>query len=348
MKNKRHSIKDIAAALNVSITTVSFVLNGKAQEKRISEPVTQKILDYAKKINFTPNQLARGLRTGKSKSIVFMVEDISNNYFFSRVARIIEDQANEEGYKVIFCSNDNDDKKSIEAIDLFTHGQIDGYIIIPSAGIKDKLATLIAQNIPLVLFDRYFPDLDSNYVIIDNEDAVYNGVSHLVENKFRNIAFITVDLQQSQMIDRLNGYKKAVAHYGLRSHILEIPYTEKQSAKGNAILIEFITQNPEIDAVFFSTNYLTINGLTVFKEHFPTLISKLGLLSFDDIDFFKIYTPSISAIAQPLDQLAHALMKILLDQLKRKVKNTETKRVVLKTVIQKRESTLPKSKKLAK
>ncbi|MEH6678905.1 MAG: LacI family DNA-binding transcriptional regulator [Sediminicola sp.] len=343
MKNKRYSIKDIASALNVSITTVSFVLNGKAQEKRISEPVTQKILEYAKKINFTPNQLARGLRTGKSKIIVFMVEDISNNYFFSRIARIIEDLANEEGYKVIFCSNDNDDQKSIEAINLFTNGQIDGYIIIPSAGIKETLEGMIAQNTPLVLFDRYFKDLNSNYVIIDNEEAVYKGVSHLVENRYRDIGFVTVDLKQSQMKDRLRGYEKAVSDYGLKPYILQLPYTERFSEKGNKILIDFIEENQGMDAMFFSTNYLTIKGLGIFKENYPSLIKKMGLVSFDDTELFKIYSPSITAIAQPLEEIAYALMEIIMDQLKKTKKNTTTQKVILKTKIHKRESTMPKS-----
>lgn len=162
MKNKRHSIKDIAAAIGVSVTTVSFVLNGKAQEKKISKAVTEKILKYVEKIKYKPNQIAQSLRTGKSKIIVFMVEDISN-YFFAKLARIIEDIAYEKGYKVLFCSNENNDDRSIDLIDLFKDRQIDGYIIIPSAGILPKIKELIDDGIPVILFDRYFPDLDSIY-----------------------------------------------------------------------------------------------------------------------------------------------------------------------------------------
>ena len=157
MKKQRHSIKDIASALNVSVTTVSFIINGKAKEKRISEKVTKKVLAYIDEINYKPNQLAQSLRTGQSKIIVFMVEDISN-YFFARLARIIEDIAYEKGYKVLFCSNDNEDKKSEELIALFKDRQVDGYIIIPSSGIKGTIKNLLDENIPLILFDRYFED----------------------------------------------------------------------------------------------------------------------------------------------------------------------------------------------
>ena len=110
MKPKRPSIKDIASKLNVSVTTVSFVLNGKAKEMRISDEVTQKILDYIEEVKYTPNSLAQSLRTGKSNIIVFMVEDISNP-FFARLARIIEVIADQKGYKVIFCSNENNLKQ---------------------------------------------------------------------------------------------------------------------------------------------------------------------------------------------------------------------------------------------
>ncbi len=82
MKKKSYSIKDIAKEIGVSITTVSFVLNGKAEEKKISKIVTEKILNYAESINYRPSQLAQSLRTGKTKIIVFMVEDFY--YFFAK------------------------------------------------------------------------------------------------------------------------------------------------------------------------------------------------------------------------------------------------------------------------
>ena len=103
MKNKKISIKDIASELGVSVTTVSFVLNNKAEEKRISKEVTKKVLAYVEKVNYKPNSLAQSLRTGQSKILVFMVEDISN-LFFAQLARLIEDLAYKKGYKVLFCS----------------------------------------------------------------------------------------------------------------------------------------------------------------------------------------------------------------------------------------------------
>src|SRR5690606_8809136 len=225
------SLKDIAASLKVSVTTVSFVLNGKAREMGISEEVTRKILDHAAKINYTPNQLAQSLRTGKTNIIVFMVEDISN-HFFAKLARIIEVIAYEKGYKVIFCSNENDDKKTVELIHLFRDRKVDGYIIIPSAGVKEETRLLRDSKIALVLFDRYFPDLDTNYVIIDNRNAAYKATRHVTENGFRNIGFVTIDVQQTQMQDRMKGYLEAMEEKGLEPHMLLLPYRSYKTPEG--------------------------------------------------------------------------------------------------------------------
>lgn len=196
MKKKSVSIKTIAANLNISVTTVSFVLNGKAKEKHISKILTQKVLDYAKEVNYKPNQIAQSLRTGKSKILVFMVEDISN-YFFAKLARIIEDIAYDKGYKVIFCSNENQDTRALELIDLFKNRQVDGFIIVPSPGIRSVIAELIEENLPVILLDRYFSDLECNSIVIDNQEATFEATQHLIANNFKNIAFITTDSDRS-------------------------------------------------------------------------------------------------------------------------------------------------------
>jgi len=341
MKKKAVSIKNIAEYLNISVTTVSFVLNGKAKEKHISKELTQKVLDYAKLINYRPNLIAQSLRTGKSKILVFMVEDISNS-FFSKLARIFEDIAYENGYKVIFCSNENNDEKSIELINLFNFRQVDGFIIVPSPGIKGTIEDLIKDNIPVVLLDRYFIGLESNNVIIDNEEASFSGTMHLIENNFKNIGFITTDSSQTQMSDRLLGYEKAILNSGLAPAILQIPYNDTYIEKGKASIKQFIANNPNLDAVFFSTNYLTQSGLEVFKENSPNLINKFGIITFDDNDLFKIYDPSITAVSQPLSEISAELMKVMLPLLKKKDVTESPQNVILKAKLIVRQSSIAK------
>tara|TARA_R110002020_G_scaffold108281_2_gene251102 strand:+ start:93104 stop:94129 length:1026 start_codon:yes stop_codon:yes gene_type:complete len=337
MKQKRPALKDIASKLNVSITTVSFVLNGKGKEKKISDEVIKKIQDYTESINFKPNLVAQSLRTGKTKIIVFMVEDISN-YFFAKLARIIEDIAYNKDYKVLFCSNENDDKRSRELINLFYERQVDGFIIIPSAGIRNDIDDLIKKNVPVVLFDRYFPDLKTNYVVINNKDAANKATRHLIDNGFKKIAFITTDVKQTQMLDRLKGYEECVSQAQLSSNVLEIPFKDVNSDKGKGLIHSFITDHAEYDSVFFSTNYLTQSGLEVIKDYNPNLLNELGIITFDDNDLFRIYTPTISAVSQPLQEIGEKLMKIMLNMLKEKDGSDSPQEVVLNAELIQRDS----------
>lgn len=99
---KKTSLTDIADKLGVSITLVSMALNGKGKENRISDEMVEKVVKTAEELNYRPNQLARGLRTGNSKTIGLIVADISNP-FFARIGRKIEDEAGKYGYNVIFA-----------------------------------------------------------------------------------------------------------------------------------------------------------------------------------------------------------------------------------------------------
>ncbi|ALM50086.1 LacI family transcriptional regulator [Flavobacterium psychrophilum] len=337
MKKKQVSIKNIASALNISVTTVSFVLNGKAKEKHISKELTKKILDYVKEINYRPNQIAQSLRTGKSKILVFMVEDISNS-FFAKLARIIEDIAYEKGYKVIFCSNENDDEKSEELIELFNFRQVDGFIIVPSPGIKNTVESLIEENIPVVLLDRYFPGLESNTVIIDNEEAAFTATLHLINNNYSKIAFITTDTTQTQMLDRLMGYERAIKENNLVPSVLSIPFSQTGKEEGKELIKDFVKNATDLDAVFFSTNYLTLSGLEVFKENNPNAMSSLGIVTFDDNELFKIFNPTITAVSQPLWEIGTELMQLMLNLLKKKDVKDSPEKIVLKTELKVRES----------
>ena len=337
MKKSRPSIKDIAKALDVSVTTVSFVLNDKGKEKKISDAVIQKVREYAALINYKPNRVAQSLRTGESRILVFMVEDIGN-YFFAKLARIIEDIAYKKDYKVLFCSNDNNDARSRELINLFYDRQVDGFIIIPSIGIKNDIERLMDQNIPVVLFDRYFPGFDTHYVVINNAEASYNATRHLMESGYEHIGFITTDSEQIQMMQRLDGYGRALAQEGLPQEVLKIPFAILNSEESKTRMRRFFREHKKLDAIFFSTNYLTQQGLEIINEMGHFNIKNMGIVAFDDNDFFKTHSPSISAVAQPLQEIGETLMKIMLGILKDEDAFKMPQQVVLKARFMERES----------
>ena len=316
MKKEKTSLKDIAKKLDLSPTTISFVLNGKGEEKKISKGVIEKVKKHVKSVNYRPNLIAQSLRTGKTNILVFMVEDISNP-FFAQVARLIEEIAYENGYKILFCSNENDERKSSDLIAMFNDGQVDGFIIIPSPGIESQIISLQEKGMPVVLFDRYFPEVNSHHVVVDNFKAAKNATQHLIENGYKKIAFITTDAIQVQMEDRLRGYREAIEAANQTELTLRVPFRESTTEAGKIKIIRFLETNSSVDAVFFSTNYLTQIGLEVIVEYKANLLHQMGLITFDDNELFKLFTPPITAIAQPLQKIAEELMNIMLTVLEK-------------------------------
>lgn len=315
---KRLSISDIANDLGISVTTVSFILNGKAREKRISESLTKRVQEYVKKVGYKPNQLAKSLRTGKTKSIVLLVEDISNP-FFANIADHIEQQAYEHGYHIIYCSVKNDEQRAKELINLFYDRQIDGFIIAPTEGLSDVINVLLKRDVPVVLFDRPLVDVDAHTVITENEKGAFDGTMFLLqEKKAKRIGFVTITSSQSQMKGRLEGYMKAVDSVGMDLLVKKINPSQKDEEVVDQ-LRDFIQDN-KLDAIFFATNYLAINGLRAIKKY-KLDIEKL--VSFDENAAFELVEPPVSAISQNIPEIAKQVVRILLSQINGKLESVE-------------------------
>lgn len=328
---KRILISDIAKALGISVTTVSFILNDKAKEKRISEALTKRVLDYVKKVGYKPNELAKSLRTGKTKILGLIIEDISNP-FFGNIARLIESKVYEQGYRIIYCSTNNDVEKAKELIQMFYDRQVDGFIITPSDGLEDTVKQLQQNNIPVVLFDRYFPGLETDYVGADNFQGAFDASDHLCQQGYRRIGFVSLYSDQTQMKERAEGYLKAMDNNKQQSFIQKIQM-DASDEEAMEVLREFICEN-RLDAVLFSTNYLAISGLKASKKYnFPMP----AVIAFDDHTAFKLVEPSITVVSQPIKDIAENLINILLLRLQGKIK--ATRKMVLPCELKVREST---------
>ncbi|HEX8332864.1 MAG TPA: substrate-binding domain-containing protein [Segetibacter sp.] len=341
MRKKALVIGDIARELKVSITTVSFILNGKASEKRISSDLAERVLKYVKKVNYAPNHLAKSLRTGKTNLIGLIVEDISNP-FFSNVARLIEENAYEKGFRIIYCSSENDTDKTTELIKVFRERQVDAYIITPTAGTEEDIKSLLLDKCNVVLFDRYFPNVNTSYVVVDNAGSTFNAITHFIEQGYKNIAFITLSSEQTQMQDRLAGYKKAIEENKLKAYIKKVSYHD--NAENYIVDIEsYLSEQTDLDAVFFATNYLGISGLDAIKNLKLKIPSDIGVISFDDHDLFRLHSPSITAVVQPIQEMSKQIINIILDEVAANGVATEEKEVVLPAPLVIRKSSIAKN-----
>ncbi|MGN6638696.1 MAG: LacI family DNA-binding transcriptional regulator [Mucilaginibacter sp.] len=339
---KKLSIVDIANQLNISKTTVSFILNGLAKEKRISDEVVEKVLKFVKEVEYKPNSLAKSLRTGKSNTIGLMVEDISN-HFFANIARMIEDKAYENGFKLTYCSTDNKTEKTREMIAMFRDRRVDGYIIAPPEGIEEDIAQLINEGFPVVLFDRYLTNITTDYVVVDNFFSTYNATKHLInQGGFRNIGFVNFTSSQTQLQQRMQGYKMAMNEHNLKTHIKEIVYHPDLELITKPINA-FLKKHPFLDAVLFGTNHLGACGLRVIKELGLTVPDDIAVVSFDDYELFQMHNPTITAIAQPIDKIADKIISIMVHRLtKASTDKPGTETVMLPTELLIRESSVKK------
>ncbi len=334
---KSVSIKDIAREAGVSTTTVSFVLNGKAEEKRISPDLKNKILKLAQSLNYKPNQLARGLRTGSTQTVALIVEDISN-IFFANISKVIEDELDRFGYRLMYCSTENNDKKAVAIMEMLLQRQIDGFIITPTIGIRKILEQLAANQAAMVLIDRYFPDLPISYVAVDNYAGAFQSVAFMINQGYSNIGIVTIEYEQVQMERRYQGYEDA-----LRAHdipikpnlIQKIPFGLAATDAVEAIS-NFVSREPAMNAIFFTTNYLGTYGIESLKLLRKNIPSDMAVISFDDSDLFRLNSPSITVVRQPFEEIGHNAVRIILDQLLGK--SRELRQVILKPSLIVRES----------
>ncbi len=316
---KKVSISDIARKAGVSVSTVSFVMNDKAVKMRISREVIEKVENVAREMGYRPNQLARGLRTGKTKTIGLIVENISNA-FFATLAKTIEDEAKKYDYKVVYASTDNDDDKARELLNMLSQRQVDGYIITPTLNLAEDIRRLQAESKPVVLIDRYFPQhSEIPAVLVDNYEGVARGTERLIEKGYKKIALITIETEMAHMHDRINAYYDVLNRHSIPvsdSLVKIVPYNSSREGALDQI-VQFLSKaGSDIDAVFFLTNYLGVLGIEAIKKLQIKVPEQLAVLCFDDNDIFRLYTPTISVIKQPIAEIGQQAMASLIERLK--------------------------------
>ncbi|MCD0470753.1 LacI family DNA-binding transcriptional regulator [Flavobacterium sp. JAS] len=312
---KKITIKDIATEAQVSISTVSFVINDKGEKMGISPAVIKKVQEVAEKLHYRPSMIATSLRTGKTRSIGLIVEDISNQ-FFADLARVIEDEAKSIDYRVFYCSTGGDNERSEELINSLLQANVDGFIITPTQNLEEKIDLLLKLKKPVVLVDRYFPGQRVSHVVMDNYEASNTATKFLINKGCQKIAVVNNTSEMVQMKLREDGYRDALKENGVynESLVLHLDYNSNEESK-IANILSFFEKNKGIDAVLFLTNYMGLAGLQAFRRMKIRIPEDISVISFDDHDSFKLHTPTISVIAQPIEDIAVKSIQLLMSQM---------------------------------
>ena len=313
------SLKDIAESLHLSKTTVSWVLSGRGDEKGISPATQEKVISYARKLHYQPNLLARSLNTGVSGTIGLILPSISDS-FYSQVAREVEMEAERHGYSLMICSSESEVEREDRMIRLFKAKQVDGIILAPTKKSKTETERLIEESYPFVLFDRYFPEMQTNYIIIDNEESSYELVRHLIGKGSRRIAVVTTNPHLRTMNMRCDGYTRALTEAGLAvSHDLygEVPFAGYEQHIFS-VLDRIFSRVPDVDGFFFTTHILALEAFRYFHEKGIDINNGYGLACIHEVPSMRVLAPRMNIARMPIEEIGRNAVRILLDDIRNK------------------------------
>ncbi len=293
--NSQATIKDIAKALGISASTVSRALKDHPD---ISRATKDAVKELAKKLRYKPNAVALSLKSSKTNTIGVIIPELVH-YFFSSVISGIEDVTYDAGYNVMICqSNEKFEREVINAQALLSN-RVEGALISISKNTTDfaHLQTMEESGIPMVFFDRVPEGFDCDSVIIDDREAAYNAVCHLIESGCRRIAHLAAPASLGIGKYRLEGYKEA-----LREH--NIPYNEEyvivaDSFEMATVATRKLIQMPDPPDGIFTVNDLTAVGvMKTLQKMGISIPGKVAIMGFSAGSYSDFTTPTLSSVDQ--------------------------------------------------
>lgn len=323
---KKKSIKDIAQDLGLSKTTVSFVLNNKGDEKNISKKTQIKILDYVKKVDYHPNQIAKSLKQGQTNTIGYLVPDISNP-FFAKIGRLLEDYFWEKGYHLLIGSTDENKDKETQVLNMFVNRQVDALIVASCFIQSDTIKSLLSRDFPLVFFDREDPDIIANYILVENKISMKGAVERAIELKSKKLGLITLTPDVYSLKNRIEGYKMALENKNIPFddqliRIVDNNDLKKGTEKELKTLIE-----SGVDTIVFTNNQIAVIAIWLMNIYYKDKVNNIKFVSFDNVDLFDYSLPKVISVAQPIDKIAKYSTEIIENILSSK--KSENKRIEL-------------------
>ena len=323
--SKRVSLNDLAEALGLSKTLVSMVMNGKGDDIKISKVTQKRVLEKAKQLNYTPNQFARGLRMGRSQTIGLIVPDISNQ-FYSRIARVMEEDLSKHNYRLLICSSEENADKENELIRMLQDRAAEGIVLASTQKTAKDLVEHKKNNYPLVLIDREFADEKFDSVCVENREGAIKVAEHLIKAGHKRIALFNITPAFiSPLSERIEGFAEALKRKNIKQSkelVCEIPFNNVEDEVVKQ-LKKLLFPFKKIDAIFTLNNNLAVAVLKTLRKMKINIPNDVALCSFDDIAAFEITSPSVTAIAQPVDEIGKVAVKKMLARLENKDKETK-------------------------
>ncbi len=303
------TIKDIARKAGVSPSVVSRALNNKYG---VNDETKAKILKIAREMKYYPNALARSLVTRKTETIGAVMADISEPYY-SQIIKGMYTVADKSGYTLLFSNSYENLEETNILQTLVDSERVDGLVIVGSSTREKNFAlNLLERKVPFVLVERKFFDPRVNCLWVDNIQGAYEATNYLIKQGHQRIAHITGTLDFQVALDRLEGYKRALADAG-------IPFAKELVNTGNFIwqdgykaTKELLHSQTRCTAIFASNDTMAYGTLQALSEAGIAVPEDIAVIGFDDLEFSLLTNPPLTTVKQPRFELGKKALSVLI------------------------------------
>jgi LacI family transcriptional regulator len=305
------TISDVARRAGVSTMTVSRVINNsgyasKATRIRVERAIAE--------LGYVPNALARQLRSKRSKTLALVVTDITNP-FFTSIARGAEDVAASRGFGLLFCNTDESEKEEVEYVSMLLERQVDGVLLVPASPSSRSVRLLRGKGIPVVVLDRRVRVPQVDVVRGDSEAGAFELVRHLIGLGHSRIAVLGGPPKVSTSVDRIAGYRRALAAAGIGVDRELVRNGGYNVAAGYSMASEVLALSPIPSALFAANNFIAAGALTALRHVGLKVPDDVSVVAFDDLPTNWLADPFLTVAAQPAYELGQRAAELLLDRI---------------------------------
>ena len=302
---------DVARLADVSVATVSAVVNGKGG---VSEERRRRVEEAMLALDYHPDHIARSLKVGRSHVVGMVVPDVSNP-FYTEVMRGLEDEARAAGYSLILCNSGEDPAHEQRQLSTLFSRRVDGVVLActDSSAAYDRLTR---RRFPLVFVDRIPIGYEQAAVTTDNLRAAYDATLHLIGLGHERIAIIAGRLRFSNGVDRVEGFRRAMQefHLPVREEYFRHGDFQIESGYREGLALLRLAEPPT--AIFSCNNKMTLGLMRAVGELRVPCPGRVSVLGFDDFEWAANFSPKLTTVAQPTHEIGRQAMRMLLHQIR--------------------------------
>lgn len=311
MDKAKATIRDVAKLADVSIATVSNVLN---HSQYVSDGVSRRVLDAVQELNFNINHFARALKSNRSHTIGVIVPDIANP-FYSKVIQSLEDSINPMGYHIILAHSNNSQQQELEQIERMYSWNAEAIVLAPSSPTFDYSAMIQNFGCPIVFLDRQPAVEQCNGVFCTTRDVICGAVEEMLLSGHRRIACLLGPQAFLVQQERKNGFADAYARQGVAMPPEMVLSGTATIANGYQMMNHAMSVLGAT-AVFVGNRMLTIGALQYLASRQIRILDEIAIIGFAAYDWDKICNPPLTMVMEPLEELGVATSDLLLSLLK--------------------------------